>query len=325
VRQARFVAALLSSLWCAPAWAQGAPPPPPPPADQPVAPPVAPPVAQPPPAQPPPVEQPPPAEQPAPVPQPPPVDQPPPVYPQPYQPDYGPPPGYEPGYGPPQPRYGNGPPPPPLEPEKECCLWSIRYDPFDLLFRRLTFEAELALGDLPLTVELSPAWIWSSPSEGVEEKGFDIAARFGWYVQGNAMRGFWLKAHAEFETFDATLFRGDTQTEEYFGKPNAELCDADSATGTCTRHLHDFILGIMLGTSAVFPNSGGFIIHGGIGIGAAVVDSQRLEVDNCTADDVTAGDPHCATADDAEILVHDYFDKTGRIRLLGNLSLGVAF
>jgi hypothetical protein len=307
--------------------AQPAPPPAPPPGDQPPA--LQP---QPPAPEPPPVVV--PAPPPAPVP---PVAEPPSPEPPllPPQPPYTPPPAYEaappgygpPGYGPPPPGYGYGygPPPPPPEPEPECCFWSIRYDPFDLLFRRITFEAEIALGSLPLTLELVPSYIWSSPAEGVEEQGFDIGARFGWYIQGNAMRGFWLKAHLEFETFEAQLLRGDTQLEQYYGKPNPELCDADSATGTCKRQLHNFIVGLMLGTSAVFPKSGGFIIHGGIGIGVSVVDAQRLQVDPCTQEDVNAGNPHCPVADTGEILVNDYFDKTGRIRLLGNLALGVAF
>lgn len=255
---------------------------------------------------------------------------PPPGYgPPPGQPGYGPPPP-PPGYGPP-PGYNNQPPPPARPPQdppaRDTLLWSLRYDPFDLLFRRVTFEGEIALGSLPLTVELAPSYIFDSPSEGLEEKGFDISGRFGWYIQGTPLEGIWLKAHAQIETFQATLFRGDYDNEVFFGTANPAFCDTDSATGTCKRQLTNVIVGGMIGGSTVIPGSGGFAITGGIGIGGVVTSTETLEVLPCTDADALSGNPNCPVGEavGSTGLRRTYNDKTGRIRLLGSLSLGVTF
>ena len=265
--------------------------------------------------------------------QPPPGDQPPPGYEQP-PPGYGqPPPGYgqpPPGYGPPPPPgYGYGPPPParPSEPPpKHTHLFSIRYDPFDLLFRRVTFEGEVALGSLPLSIELAPAWIFDSPSEGFEEKGFDMSMRFVWYVQGEPLEGFYVKAHAQFETFQATMFRGDPSSP--VGAPDPTLCDDDSPTGTCSRNVNSWIFGAMIGDSIVFGKKWGFALNGGIGIGVAVADPAELAVLSCEDPSVRGG-PHCPTGSADPVgdrpWGYTYYDKAGRIRLLGSLSLGVTY
>jgi len=247
--------------------------------------------------------------------------------------EYGPPPppGYgpygQPGYAPNQGGYAPPPQRPPEPPPADTLFWSVRYDPFDLLFRRVTIEGEIALGDLPLSVEFAPSWIFDSPSDGIDEKGFDLAARFAWYIQGRPLEGFWLKANAQFERFEATLYRGDLDNEVYFGRPNPAFCDADSQTGTCRRTLQNFILGAMIGNSTVFGSDGGFTISGGIGIGVAVTGTERLEVLPCTDQDRLAGDPNCPLnqIDEGEGVFTTYNDKAGRIRLLGSLSLGITF
>src|SRR5690606_24439476 len=132
-----------------------------------------------------------------------------------------------------------------------------------------------------LSVELAPSWVFDSPADGVDERGFSLAARFAWYVQGKPLEGFWVKAHAEFESFEATLFRGDLNNEVYFGMPNPDFCDADSETGSCKKTINGFILGAMIGNSTVFGDDGGFAISGGIGIGVAVTGSETLEVLQC--------------------------------------------
>jgi hypothetical protein len=275
-----------------------------------------------------------PAPEPPPVPLPPPLTPAPPPQPyaQPYAPpepyDYGPPGGYtEPGYG-----AGYPPPPPqrPLEPPpKPCCLWSLRYDPFDLIHGQVTLEGEIALGDLPLSIELVPSWIFDNFSDAVDEQGFDIAARFGWYVQGDALRGFFLKAHAEFQWFEATLFRGDLDGEQYFGKPGA-MCNTDSATGTCTLDVNSFLLGLMIGNSSVFGDDGGFALTGGLGVGVAIAQELSLEVQPCSDEDVAAGNAHCSAADNGPVDRLVYFEgaglgRGGRVNIIGSLSLGVTF
>jgi hypothetical protein len=217
-------------------------------------------------------------------------------------------------------------------PPKPCCLWSLRYDPFDLISGQVTLEGEVALGDLPLAIELAPSWIFDNFADGIDESGFDIAARFGWYVQGTALQGFFLKAHAGFQYFEATLYRGDIDAEDYFGRPDtdAEICNEDSATGTCTSTVSSFILGLMIGNSAVFGDDGGFALTGGLGVGVAVAQEKSLRIHPCTPEDVMNGVEHCDVADDGPVQTLTYYEgagfgRGGRVNILGSLSLGVTF
>jgi len=205
-------------------------------------------------------------------------------------------------------------------------LWSVRYDPFDLLFRRVTFEGEIAWRSLPFSLEIAPSYIFDAISSELDEQGFEIAARIAWYVQGDALRGFWVKAHVEYETFQATLFR-EAEEDVYFGKPNSDVCDADSETGTCSRNVNSMIVGMMIGMSSVFGKNGGFALTGGIGIGVALAEPAKLEVQQCTADDRLAGDEHCPSNvnDMSGNLAYEYYNDFERIQPIGSLSLGVTF
>ncbi len=184
----------------------------------------------------------------------------------------------------------------------------MRYDPFDLLFRRVTFEGEVNIVG-PITVQLSPTWIFDSPAADVSESGFDVGLDVVWYVQGDPFRGFWLKAHAEYEYFNATLTREVDGVPS--GVPNPEHCDEDSEPGTCSTNVNSMIVGAMVGTSTVFGKNGGFAISGGIGIGVALADTVTLQVDGENPEETG--------------LAYTYYDKTDRIRLLGSLGLGIAF
>ena len=73
----------------------------------------------------------------------------------------------------------------------------------------------------------------------------------------------------------------------------------------------------MIGNSLVLPGDGGFALTGGIGIGVALADPIDQRVD-CTEADAAAGE--CD-----RIVTRTLYDKTGRIQLLGSLSLGVTF
>lgn len=270
---------------------------------------------------PPPGQWPPPGAGQQPAPQPPPQQpqQPPPGYGQPppgsgsggYAQPYGQPPA-QPGYGAP---YGNsgysqgygyngppeGPPPPPPREKKEpeCCRYAIRYDPFDLISRRVTFQGEVGIIG-PLAIEIEPSYIWGDPagvfSNGeslIDASGFAIAANVGLYVSGRYLEGFFVKAHFAYETFDATLTHPDIPEN------------------TGTEKLSAPILGLMIGSSNIWGNDDvGFNLSGGIGIGAALADKVTL---------IAPGD---ATHADFGIT---YYGDDDVIRLIGSLGLGVAF
>ena len=219
----------------------------------------------------------------------PPPGYPPPGYPPPgYSPPGYPPPGYPPPLPPgyPPPGYGY-PVPPPLPPPKPL-RWSLRYDPFELVERRLTFQAEVAIYKL-FALEIVPSWIFGSPYSGVEGKGFAVAGRAVFYLSGEAFRGFWLKAHVGYERYDATLTNPDEPTDV-----------------SPTQHLSSAILGVLFGDTWVIPRDGGFALSGGAGVAFA-----------------TAGKATLTTASGAfSTSLYDGFDK---VRLIGSVALGVVF
>lgn len=171
------------------------------------------------------------------------------------QPPYGPPPpGYVPqyGYGPPL-----GPPPPPLAPkEPGCCRAAFRFDPFDLLFRRLSFQAELAIWG-PLSVEAEPSWIFGSSTENLDTTGGALQANFLVYFTGRALNGFYAKASVGFEKFKATLT-----------DPELNI--------TAEKDIASPILGIAVGSSNVFGEEYGFNLAGGVGVGFATAEKKTL-------------------------------------------------
>jgi hypothetical protein len=218
-------------------------------------------------------------------------------YPQQGYPQQGFPQGYgQPGgFAPPA-----GPPPPPAPKPATCCRWSARVDPFDLLFRRLTAQVEVAIVG-PLALELTPSWIFDSPTEFLTEKGFSFGGNVAFYLSGKAFQGMWLKAHMAYESYDATLTH-----------PNAPATsDGSVSPFSATKSVSTGVFGAMIGSTSVFGRDGGFVISGGIGIGAATAGMVVLD-----AAGPSPLDPH------AQITL---FDKLDRIKLLGSLGLGVAF
>jgi len=210
------------------------------------------------------------------------------------------------------------------QPASSCCTWSVRYDPFDLLFRRITAQVEIGLGKLPFSIEATPKYIFDSPEDLLDEQGYVIGGSVGWYPGGKALRGLWVKAHAEYERFQATLSRDDGGGA--IGKPGPG-CDPDSKPGTCTRTVSSPILGVMIGATQIFGKRGGFAVSGGIGVGAALADATPLAVQPCTKDDVADGVASCPTAegDGASGVSVTYYGDSQRVRLLGSLGIGVVF
>ena len=211
-------------------------------------------------------------------------------------PEQAPPQAYPPGYGPPPGPVLPPPPepvlPPPPPPPSSCCRWSVRYDPFQLIYRRVALEAEVKIaGSFSLGVE--PAWIWGGGTENLDEKGFQLLGFVGWTFSGATLRGFWVRAVGGFEAFDATLTH-----------PNYKSI-------TAKKSISSGIFGAMIGNSVVFGQDGGFTLSGGIGIGVATADKAVLVA--------ASPNPNVPSARAS------YYDDSGRIRLLGSLGIGVTF
>lgn len=132
----------------------------------------------------------------------------------------------------------------------------MRFDPFDLLFRRLSFQAELALWG-PLSIEAEPQWIFGSSTDHLDTQGGALAGNFLVYFTGRALEGFYAKATVGFEKFTATL------TDEEL----AITTEKDVASP---------ILGLSIGSSTVFGDEYGFNLAGGVGIGFATAEMVEL-------------------------------------------------
>ncbi|WP_437965458.1 hypothetical protein WMF04_38360 [Sorangium sp. So ce260] len=178
-----------------------------------------------------------------------------------------------------------GPPPPPMPPEATCCRWSVRYNALDLLFGRVTFEGEIAVIG-PLTIGLAPSWIWGSLEDAtMDTTGYALAADIGVYVEGKPLRGFWVKGRLGYESFEAVY----TPSRNVTGK----------------RDVSSAVLGVIIGSTNIFGRDGGFAMSGGFGLGVALAPPAE----------VTAGNYQ----------PYVFYEKTGKIKLMGSLSLGVAF
>jgi hypothetical protein len=142
-------------------------------------------------------------------------------------------------------------------------------------------------------LEVVPSWIFGTATSGVDAKGFAIAGRAVFYLQGEAFRGFWLKAHVGYENYSATLTN-----------------PGDSTDVTAPQRLASAILGVLFGDTWVIPRDGGFALSGGIGIAFATAGKATLTTNGSSI------------AGPAQVTLYDGFDK---VRLLGSIGLGVAF
>jgi hypothetical protein len=154
----------------------------------------------------------------------------------------------------------------------------------------MTFEGEVTVIG-PLTLGLSPSWIWGSLlNENLDTTGFALAGDVGIYVQGKPLRGFWVKARLAYESFEAVV------THPY--NPAATPAKGDVSS---------VIVGGMIGSTNLINRDGGFALSGGIGIGVALADPVPI------------------SANWAREPVITFYDKMGKIQLIGSLSLGVVF
>ena len=177
-----------------------------------------------------------------------------------------------------------------MKPDR-CCRAAIRFDPFNLLFRRLSFQGEVAIIG-PLSVEIEPSWIFGSGADNVNAKGFAFAGNVAFYLTGKAPQGFFIKAQAAYETFNATVTNPGYTKSLGSGRISSP------------------IFGGMIGSSNVFGRNWGFNISGGIGIGFATAGAQTVVA------------PGKGNVKDFPVV---FYGKGSSIQLLGSLGLGIGF
>ncbi|MEJ7728635.1 MAG: hypothetical protein WKG00_05420 [Polyangiaceae bacterium] len=146
-----------------------------------------------------------------------------------------------------------------------------------------------------MTLEIEPSWIWGTLEEATDEKGFALGGNVGVYFGRTPLRGWWVKGHVAFETFEASLT-----------SPDGRLTVSERITSP--------LLGAMIGSSSIWgpdhARDGGFILTTGVGIGAALADPVELVAANASG---TGGNRT------------EYYDGIGRLRFLGTVSIGAAF
>jgi hypothetical protein len=96
------------------------------------------------------------------------------------------------------------PPPPPRHHDLE---WSIRFNPLDLVFGSANLEVERALPG-PFSVTLGGNYIFADPmadsSLGLSAKGAGAYGELGYWMDGVALRGWFIKAHAGYNQITLT-------------------------------------------------------------------------------------------------------------------------
>jgi hypothetical protein len=184
-------------------------------------------------------------------------------------------------------------PPAPQEPApSSCCRFSVRYDAFQLIFRRVAVEAEVKIAG-PFSLGLTPAWIWGGSTANLDEQGFALMGFAAWTFYGPVLRGFWVRATFGFEVFDATLTHPD-------------FADVKVEQG-----ISSGVFGLMIGDSVVFGQNGGIALSGGIGAGVATSDAVEIIA--------PSPDPDVPPAR------AQYYQDASRVKLLGSLGVGVTF
>lgn len=261
--------------------------------------------------------------------QPAPYGQPPPGYGQPY--GQQPPPGYgqpygqpqqgygQPGYGQPQPAYGQpggyygqppprgygqqpgyggyGPPPrqqkPPPPPEP---FLSIRINPIDIFFKRISLEGEVALIDY-LSFEVAPTYIFglaNSDGEDYTTTGAGVAAKLGFWPSGRSLRGFYLKGVGEVMRYSAE----SSVDKIAFTEP---------------------ALGMMLGSQTIFGGDSGFTFSAGIGAKYIFNTRERpLTIDTRETNQLST----CNKISTKQTIV--CFDRN-QVDVIGQLAIGYTF
>jgi hypothetical protein len=159
------------------------------------------------------------------------------------------------------------------------------------LKRRLSFEGEVAIVG-PLSVQVSPSWIFGSADDFMEASGWALGGDIGVYFEGKPLRGFWLKGHVGYESFDATLTH------------------PVQPVGPVTKEVSSWIFGGSIGNTTVFSD-GGFSISGGIGLGVATSDPITIIAESKSPIEAPVG--------------RIFYDKADSISILGTFGVGVTF
>jgi hypothetical protein len=152
----------------------------------------------------------------------------------------------------------------------------------------LSFEGEVAIVG-PLSIQIAPSWIFGNSTDNLDASGWALASDIGVYFEGKALRGFWLKGHAGYESFTATL------------------TNPKNPSAPASKDISSWILGGSIGNTTIFGD-GGFSLSGGIGIGVALADPISIVAKSREGD-----------------LVAEFYSKSGSIQILGSFGLGVTF
>ncbi len=141
------------------------------------------------------------------------------------------------------------PPPPP--PPKELAF-ALRFNPLDLVFGKANLEAEWAFWG-PLSITVAPQYVFADPRQSsdyaVTAKGWGVFSQIGFWIDGRALRGYFIKLHVE-------------HNEVTFKSPIEDL------------QVPETMLGIMFGQQSI--HAGWFTFSTGLGVAYDVNSKERI-------------------------------------------------
>ena len=94
--------------------------------------------------------------------------------------------------------------PPPTETPKRVAEyeWAVRFNPIDLVLGRANLEVEHAITN-KITVEVAPQYVYGNPfyanDYSLSISGADVLGRVGYWLDGEALQGHYLKAQLEYD------------------------------------------------------------------------------------------------------------------------------
>jgi hypothetical protein len=129
--------------------------------------------------------------------------------------------------------------------------FTVRFNPLDLIFGKVSGDFEYALSD-QFSITLGPEYIFGDPrqntSAGITASGVGAYGQLGFWIEGRPLRGYYLKAHFAYRS---VIFHSDIDRLQ----------------------VPETLLGVMLGSQSIY--AGWFTLSGGFGIAYDLAAEER--------------------------------------------------
>jgi hypothetical protein len=138
-----------------------------------------------------------------------------------------------------------------MPPKRQELHISIRLNPLDLIFGKVSGDVEYALNDY-VSLALGPEYIFGDPrqdsSRGISASGVGAYGQVGFWIEGRPLRGYYLKAHFAHRS---VIFQSDIDRLQ----------------------VPETLIGAMFGSQSIY--AGWFTLSGGFGIAYDLASEER--------------------------------------------------